>query len=92
MSVRPLHDNVLIRARATRARKYIQEVRSEFDQTQTVGTVLAVGDEVSEAIKPLVGKVVYFQAFHEITTKEDELEPEILLNSEFIMGVEEDGE
>ena len=90
MSVNPLKNNVLIRARATRARKYIQQVRSEFDQTQTVGTVIAVGESVPEDVKNLVGKVVYFQAFHEITTKEDDLEPEILLNSEFIMGVEEE--
>lgn len=82
----PLGENVLIKARSSRQSKYFNAPKSEFDQTQTVGTVLAVGEDVPAPWKDLVGKLVYFAAFQEVQATADPDEPEVLVKYEVIRG------
>lgn len=85
----PLGDNVLIRARNSRQSKYFNPPKSEFDQTQTVGTIIAVGDTVPENYKKLIGKLVFFPAFQEVRATADPDEPEIFVKYNLIAGYEE---
>lgn len=83
-----MHDNVLIKARASRQSKYFNAPKSEFNQTQTVGTLISVGDSVPKEYKDLIGKIVYFPAFQEVQATADPDSPEVFINYKNIVGYE----
>lgn len=84
----PIGENVLIKARSSRQSKFFNAPKSEFDQTETVGTLVSVGDEVPPQYKDLIGKIVYFPAFQEVKATADPDSPEVFLNYKVIRGYE----
>jgi hypothetical protein len=84
----PLGENVLIKARSSRQSKYFNAVKSEFDQTQTVGTLISLGNKVPEEYKEYIGKIVYFPAFQEVRATADPDSPEVLVDYKVIRGYE----
>lgn len=88
----PFGKNVLIRARDSGQSEFFHRIKSEFNQTQTVGTILSFGPAVPEdyfkpyKLEELIGKIVYFPAFQEVQTNADPDQPEILINYENIRG------
>lgn len=86
----PIEDNVLIKARSSRQSKYYNAPKSEFDQTETVGTLVAIGDEVPPKFNKMIGKIVYFPAFQEVKATADPDSPEIFLNYKSIRGYEDE--
>lgn len=88
----PLNENVLIKARSSRQSKYFNAPKSEFDQTETVGVLLSVGDSVPPLYKDLIGKIVFFPPFQDIKATADPDSPEIFINYKLIAGYEREGE
>ena len=84
----PIGENVLIKARSSRQSKYFNAIKSEFDQTQTVGTLVSLGDEVPKEFKEIVGKIVYFPSFQEVKATADPDAPEVFINYKMIRGYE----
>jgi hypothetical protein len=86
----PLGENVLIKARTSRQSKYFNAPKSEFDQTQTVGTLMLIGDDVPPKYKEYIGKIVYFPSFQEVKATADPDAPEVFVNYKVIAGYEEE--
>ncbi len=86
----PLGENVLIKARSSRQSKYFNAPKSEFDQTETVGTLVRLGSDVPESYKKLIGKIIYFPSFQEVKATADPDAPEIFVNYKIIAGYEEE--
>ena len=86
----PLGENVLIKARSSRQSKYFNAPKSEFDQTQTVGTLMLIGPDVPPKYKKIIGKIVYFPSFQEVRATADPDEPEVFVNYKVIAGYEEE--
>jgi hypothetical protein len=86
----PLGENVLIKARDSRQSKYFNAPKSEFDQTQTVGTLISLGADVPDSYKEIVGKIVYFPSFHEVKATADPDAPEVFVNYKLIAGYEKE--
>ena len=86
----PLGENVLIKARSSRQSKYYNAPKSEFDQTQTVGTLMLIGEFVPDSYKELIGKIVYFPSFQEVKATADPDAPEVFVNYKVIAGYEEE--
>lgn len=79
---------MLIKARDSRQSKYFNTIKSEFDQTQTVGTILSIGNGVPADYKLLIGKLVYFPPFQEVKATADPDEPEVFVDYKKIVGYE----
>lgn len=88
----PLGENVLIKARSSRQSKYFNAPKSEFDQTQTVGTLVRLGPDVPPGYKKVIGKIVYFPSFQEVKATADPDAPEVFVNYKVIAGYEESNE
>ena len=88
----PLGENVLIKARDSRQSKYFNAPKSEFDQTQTVGTLVSLGEDVPDRYKKIIGKIVYFPSFHEVKATADPDAPEVFVSYKLIAGYEENDE
>jgi len=86
----PLGENVFIKARDSRQSKYFNAPKSEFDQTQTVGTLLSLGPDVPDSYKEYIGKIVFFPSFHEVRATADPDAPEVFVNYKLIAGYEEE--
>ena len=86
----PLGENVLIKARSSRQSKYYNAPKSEFDQTETVGTLISLGPDVAPSYKKIVGKIVYFPSFQEVKATADPDSPEVFINYKLIAGYEEE--
>jgi hypothetical protein len=86
----PLGENVLIKARDSRQSKYFNAPKSEFDQTQTVGTLISLGPDVPDSYKKIVDKIVFFPSFHEVRATADPDAPEVFVNYKLIAGYEEE--
>jgi hypothetical protein len=86
----PLGENVLIKARDSRQSKYFNAPKSEFDQTQTVGTLISLGADVPDNYKNIIGKIVFFPSFHEVRATADPDAPEVFVNYKLIAGYEEE--
>jgi hypothetical protein len=86
----PLGENVLIKARDSRQSKYFNAPKSEFDQTQTVGTIVRLGPDVPPNYKEYVGKIVYFPSFHEVRATADPDAPEVFVDYKLIAGYAEE--
>lgn len=86
----PLSENVLIKARDSHQSKYFNAPKSEFDQTQTVGTIVRIGPDVPPSYEKYVGKIVYFPSFHEVKATADPDAPEVFVNYKLIAGYEEE--
>ena len=86
----PLGENVLIKARDSRQSKYFNAPKSEFDQTQTVGTIIRIGPDVPPAYEKYIGKIVYFPSFQEVRATADPDAPEVFVNYKLIAGYEEE--
>lgn len=84
----PIGENVLIKARSSRQSKFFNAPKSEFDQTETVGTLVSVGNEVPPEYRDYIGKIVYFPAFQEVKATADPESPEVFLNYKVIRGYE----
>jgi hypothetical protein len=85
----PLGENVLIKARDSRQSKYFNAPKSEFDQTQTVGTLISLGADVPDSYKEIIDRIVYFPSFHEVKATADPNAPEVFVNYKLIAGYEE---
>lgn len=88
----PLGENVLIKARTSRQSKYFNAPKSEFDQTETVGTLVRLGPDVPPSYKKIVGKIIYFPSFQEVKATADPDAPEIFVNYKLIAGYEEESD
>jgi len=86
----PLGENVLIKARDSRQSKYFNAPKSEFDQTQTVGTLISLGADLPDSYKEIIGKIVYFPSFHEVKATADPDSPEVFVNYKLIAGYEKE--
>ena len=86
----PLGENVLIKARDSRQSKYFNPIKSEFDQTQTVGTLMRLGPDVPPVYEKYIGKIVYFPSFQEVKATADPDAPEVFVSYKLIAGYEEE--
>jgi hypothetical protein len=88
----PVGEYVLVKARSSRQSKYFNTIKSEFDQTETVGTLISLGKDVptDAECRDFIGKLIFFPAFQEVKATADPDSPEIFIHYKVIRGYEKE--